>query len=397
MYRPPENANRVKAIKSKFESNSATDKPPLRKVKTLSEIKRASNGNSPENRSTPQLSSSSLQRQLSDPSKRNIKRTPAFRLDKNLNGGSGSLASSPKSNRCRYLDNKASSNNNNINGTPKIESRNRFLNAQSKFEEAIEADYTAIKLLYAKPIPKAERTKPDSEESHDQTDTPTLKISELKSILDSISFDGSSLNQLKEAPLYGSLRKFPPVTEACDNLTDTLESALNRPLPCGPAPRKPPRTFTHTPVKSPRADPKYMLEKLESALQKGTLAKRALVRPPLPITPASNLSPEMGTSRFNLNCLNALSCTSAVYEAVPQPNSSFFVQCRAEPVYAEPFEYQTNASDNHSSSFDDSSSDMERVSMTRSIRQSVHYAVSLRFSKLLYTSRAAQAIISTLP
>ncbi|XP_072948499.1 uncharacterized protein [Epargyreus clarus] len=52
-------------------------------------------------------------------------------------------------------------------------------------------------------------------------------------------------------------------------LTDTLKKALKQPLPAGPPPKKPPRTFGVIP-ESPkqRKDPRKMLEKLEQVLEK---------------------------------------------------------------------------------------------------------------------------------
>lgn len=53
-------------------------------------------------------------------------------------------------------------------------------------------------------------------------------------------------------------------------LTDTLKKALKQPLPAGPPPRKPPRSFIAPIPESPekKKDPKKMLEKLEQVLQK---------------------------------------------------------------------------------------------------------------------------------
>lgn len=53
-------------------------------------------------------------------------------------------------------------------------------------------------------------------------------------------------------------------------LTDTLKKALKQPLPAGPPPRKPPRSFIATIPESleKKKDPKKMLEKLEQVLQK---------------------------------------------------------------------------------------------------------------------------------
>lgn len=59
------------------------------------------------------------------------------------------------------------------------------------------------------------------------------------------------------------------------DLTDTLKKALKQPLPIGPPPKKPPRTFIQSPVPfsvkndtQKRKDAKQMLEKLEQVLQK---------------------------------------------------------------------------------------------------------------------------------
>ncbi|CAH0712799.1 unnamed protein product, partial [Brenthis ino] len=55
-------------------------------------------------------------------------------------------------------------------------------------------------------------------------------------------------------------------------LTDTLKKALKQPLPAGPPPKKPPRTFlnpsTSEPPEKDKKDPKKMLEKLEQVLHK---------------------------------------------------------------------------------------------------------------------------------
>lgn len=70
MYKPPQNCNRVKSIKSKFESieNPGFVKSPTQASSYVGNNDRARN---------------TLSRQLSDPSKPNIKRTPAFRVDRN--------------------------------------------------------------------------------------------------------------------------------------------------------------------------------------------------------------------------------------------------------------------------------------------------------------------------
>ncbi|XP_013185462.1 uncharacterized protein LOC106131024 [Amyelois transitella] len=60
-------------------------------------------------------------------------------------------------------------------------------------------------------------------------------------------------------------------------LTDTLKKALKQPLPAGPPPKKPPRTFATSPIpenkESERKNAKKMLEKLEQVLQKREASK----------------------------------------------------------------------------------------------------------------------------
>lgn len=63
------------------------------------------------------------------------------------------------------------------------------------------------------------------------------------------------------------------------DLTDTLKKALKQPLPAGPPPKKPPRTFLFTPSQpdlikiEKRKDTKQMLEKLEQVLQEREIGK----------------------------------------------------------------------------------------------------------------------------
>lgn len=137
-----------------------------------------------------------------------------------------------------------------------------------------------------------------------------------------------------------------------DSLTDTLKKALKNPLPVGPAPKKPPRTFAHPgnssesnivdssnkktvinklsdslllnrngnavpSVALPRrskTDPHIMLKKLESALLTNQLNNKsnAIVKPNISnciqlVSKQSEVSQNTTNSKFNKFCLNGFS------------------------------------------------------------------------------------------
>lgn len=56
--------------------------------------------------------------------------------------------------------------------------------------------------------------------------------------------------EVKKIPEYAEVKK-PKKDHAMESLTDTLKAALKQPLPVGPPPKKPPRTFAHVPQGSP--------------------------------------------------------------------------------------------------------------------------------------------------
>ncbi|KAK5644878.1 hypothetical protein RI129_006178 [Pyrocoelia pectoralis] len=428
MYKPPENSNRVKAIKSKFENNSNENKvqtkPPLRKSRTLQDFKVTKTDNQQEKISQKQIetkNSNTLSRQLSDPTKRNIKRSPAFRLDK-----SSESCTRIVQNKTRYLEKVVKANNNRDEivktSQPKSE-ENTFFELRKKFNASpippITNKQDNITFLYSEPVPKLQRNKPK-----DLHNASTLKISDYCKNDSKIIVNDNSLS--RNDTNYGSLN----IKKNLDNLTDSLKNALKKPLPPGPAPKKPPRTFLHTPKKSTddtqplhlstdftkklnlelqknapegkktKSDPKYMLDKLETALKsKGVLLRRQLkggttsdddsdnekqkllnLRE-LPTVPShqSPYTPSETSPKFNFNCLPSLSCGSSSYATVKESNSSFFVTCKKEePVYAEPFEYHLDLDEKHS---DDNNSAIESPTGgsagRRTVRRSVHYAQSL--------------------
>ncbi|KAB0794941.1 hypothetical protein PPYR_11780 [Photinus pyralis] len=409
MYKPPENSNRVKAITSKFENNvnetKIQTKPPLRKSRTLQDFKVTKRENQGEKITLRHIetknSQQTLSRQLSDPTKRNIKRSPAFRLDKTPDSSNRIVQ-----NKTLYLEKIVKANNNRDDTAktqPKLE-ETTVSELRKKFNVTSPTNKPDnLPFLYSEPVPKSQRNK----QFHNAS---TLKISD---------HCKNGNNTENKVPNYGSLN----VKKNIDNLTDTLKNALKKPLPPGPAPKKPPRTFLHTPTKSHddhqpisradftkklslelqkpplenkklKGDPKYMLDKLETALKsRGVLLRRQVKSdytseddsdsekqklinsrelPTLPYTPAET------SPKFNFNCLPSLSCSGSNYATVKESNSSFFVTCKKEePVYAEPFEYQPDLDERQS---DDNSSAIEsptgESAGRRTIRRSVHYASS---------------------
>lgn len=349
MYKPPENANRVQAIRSIFENKEVTAKPSLTPQKLITKSKT-------ELDIRYSRCHQNLNRQLSDPSKRNIKRTPAFRLDKNaiVDKNPNRYHSKVKldcdktRSKCRDdgalnfsdIRSKFSCNQSNNNNTSDMNNSTNVENVKN------------LSFLYAKPTPKALRGKkcdntPKSDEEN-YCNKETLKLKDE----DAISF------------------------------TDTLKSALKKPLPAGPAPKKPPRTFLHSPQLSPapksaplhidkhftdtlnkklqknnntprgKGDPKYMLDKLENMLKNKQNRVRKAGKTDSEdsgddtITNSNTLPINNSASQLfnNLNCLNALGCSASTYERIKEPNSSFFVDCcKEEPVYAEPFQFRENA------------------------------------------------------
>ncbi|KAL0858919.1 hypothetical protein ABMA27_011346 [Loxostege sticticalis] len=133
-------------------------------------------------------------------------------------------------------------------------------------------------------------------------------------------------------------RKNPHLT-----LTDTLKKALKQPLPAGPPPKKPPRTFVNIPEnEKQKKDTKKMLEKLEQVLQKreaqntstkniydiaesNMSAKKPkevhyLCTEILDITHRT-LLPNQNTSESLANCFNSLNCAVLTNSTASLPYS----------------------------------------------------------------------------
>ena len=395
MYKPPENTNRVKAMKLKFESQGEKDCINSRNItnsKTINNLTLENfagkfienhlindpvvDSGKESNSATCDLTTSKslqgecinypflskhlndetqdvqnhlrstqlLNRQFSDPaSKRNIKRTPAFRLDKNVfiekehgfqrNASQNSFKSKIDRLKCERDSSRLKENcdieslNNNINGKkilcanksigeikiklystsevnqninkstkcPKLDSNMINSSGQSCVLNSIASD------LYAQPMKKIQRDK------HKE-----LQLSETIYTASTVK-----LKDISALKLHGK-QDLNVVENSQVNGSDTIRNALKRPLPVGPAPKKPPRTFQHasqnenkienllpnksetnitslnldteftdtlqkylrthkTPynIKS-RKDPQYMLDRLETALRKKMLLQKQI-------------------------------------------------------------------------------------------------------------------------
>lgn len=422
MYKPPINTNRVKYMRSKFENNdnsttklnnviirnnktinSLLDKKQFNEDhRTIAKLKREYTSIDLQKTSQPLVT-----RQLSDPlNKCNIKRTPAFRLDKN--------PTSHKSNKSNLLESKIKIFDQRLNNcdSNNINDKNHIVkdtirdvsiddtlikSPEEKLDDIIqekenseEIHYANIKYLYAEPIPKAYRH--ISTNKTNGNDVDVHKSSEKNKT----NGDANDNIVIVENPKLIKAKAIELTDLELDtyNLTDTLRCALKKPLPSGPAPKKPPRTFLHSPKidQSPenedvqfdktinhikldenftndlntslqksltksikknktRSDPMYMLNKLENALRNNKIRLKRQGK--LENTSgdesdydckssekqkllSNNTTNNQTGNLFNLNCLSCSSNTT--YEKIKEPNSSFFIENDGdEPVYAIPF------------------------------------------------------------
>lgn len=354
----------VMSIKSKFEQKENTEnsvqEPPEQRTKTLP----------------------SLSRQLSDPVK--VKRTPAFRSDqKPFQRGNANATSYREKKTVLKVSDKPSNVNllrkhfDSKDDLPKRRIIPKALNERSNSSAEIilnrcanHRDYVNITALYTEPIPKNQR--PNA--IHNMT---TLKISDKSNKTEVLNVQNA----------HNSTAISDDINYKLEALSDTLKSALKKPLPSGPAPQKPPRTFMHqssttSPVTSQtnspvmvnnarkdfaaklnvnlqksltlkannnhsrsnntsitKPDPKYMLDKLENALKTNRIKKNAR-----PVNSddrrLQDLNAQTSRSKLNLNCLHSLNCTNNTYERLPDLNNGNSSNKRGdEPVYAEPFAF----------------------------------------------------------
>ncbi|XP_050310886.1 DENN domain-containing protein 2B-like [Anthonomus grandis grandis] len=433
MYRPPQNCNRVKSIKKKFENienqsetvNVGPSKPFTSAKKLLAPLTENSlNGFSREHNarsSIPQRAAQpSLSRQLSDPAKRNIKRTPAFRVDKSAEDSPvrptslfqtkikqfnrvkcGKELDSPSDDstgglKCDLIEfdkhtvscdsvslkenssflyprnkldvysstNKTEVPRNKRASLIKSKSSQDFQYVRKKFDDEPENLSTEIlstanidlSLLYTQPIPKSLR--------HKTTETNcTSKIDNIytKSTL--------QLTDNDKKEFLNSLQRVLARQDLPGGLTDSLRVALKKPLPKGPAPQKPPRTFQHCAEavinekrKTPKkGDPRYMLNKLEMALKNNKLrVRKQLPRVEVCSTTSGEDSDDSLLFRSKscrsvhkedtedggfdnllgeFNCFGGFGgCGNPGYQRLKEPSASFFVSASPEKehIYDEP-------------------------------------------------------------
>ncbi|XP_066142084.1 uncharacterized protein [Euwallacea fornicatus] len=534
MYKPPQNCNRVKSIKNKFENienqsqTSVTKAPPsknnlsiernlpLSERTRFNQLTTTPKENPKEYKVKPSAAHPTLVKQLSDPQKCNIKRTPAFRVDKHSEilldkpeqfkrndplqrtlfetkvKQFNNVKSSDNKVEKQFRDNEACSSkvplSSDLKYTPEImfcdsssasilthnssflhshcaedmsnknvgcclnktdlynlklfkkplliksKSSHDFHSIRSKFspsscermteklpvsprhipttekqkdEQVIygtDLDESAIlkninlSLLYTEPIPKSLRNKQPSESSSSNAESPLFK----PKIKDIYTKSTLQLTDVDKKVFLETLKKALS-QDLPGGWTDSLKVALKKPLPDGPAPKKPPRTFQHCgdqilsvcrkenapffyvtkdierknvgKKNGRRNDPKYMLNKLEMALKNNKLktrkqqkvdvsttsgedsddsllfrskSNRNLPKPPTSFnTPkAESDKNSNGFSDFllgDLNCFNnSFGCGNPAYQRIKEPNSSFFVERPKDPIYAEPIQNRTS-------------------------------------------------------
>lgn len=426
MYKPPENTNRVKTMKMIFETQDVNkikeeiidvNKP---KIPTVSKSFSGNTVNSTNLINKPQPT---LNRQLSDPNKRNIKRTPAFRLDKTaFIERQHMFQRHPSQNQIKTKMDKVKSfddssrlkencDNININDSPTKRTSTKLVNDIKNKLYSIRDETThqilclqneKINEVYAEPIPKSLRFTPNDDQAN------TLKISDEKVCKIETAQNVITILKDIDQQIKGS---------------DTIKNALKRPLPPGPAPKKPPRTFQHSPqskiksetlsvsrsdpniaalqldreftnqltlsierkLRAPqktKRDPKYMLDKLESALRNNKIKLKRQAKIDYnseededtlktttkslcssPLLKRLNPSPVSLSPNYMFNCLPSLGCSRNTYARIKEPNSNFFVESQNdEPVYAEPYQFRSEE-DERLTCKDDSSIGMKRNSL----------------------------------
>lgn len=367
MYKPPQNNNRVRCLRNKFESlgQNITESKPNNGFRN--------NMITPEKEKLKEISN--IKMQFNESLKMNIKRTPAFRVDRsqaescNLekNCYDKSVLFENKLKLYTSVKNNSSTNNQIKDDVCEelstckpevIYENNENLIKHSSQENFNDGDKQSleknISSLYTKPIPKALRDK----------NMKTEKVLETEDELSNI----------------GNLTISNPIDDKKENfvsspLTDTLKTALKKPLPIGPAPKKPPRTFQHVQQNSPpmnnnvvlklkskqkKTDAKYMLNKLETALRNNKLYVKKQCKSDVSNTSGddSDDSPlfknkfnkinldflnrnnhNFHSSAFNFNCLSGMNCSKSDYEIINEPSSSFYIDDCDSPTYVEPYHF----------------------------------------------------------
>lgn len=346
-----------------------------------------------------------LTRQLNDPSKKGcIKRTPAFRKDKFNNKSKPSsedlnfanivkiFEENDKDNTCdSHLreeknmtkicsDGVLKSGATSVNVSPKLPLKTsvsligRFIiptttvNAIKSTEKTVQVQKQKLTSSSSLDLessnskcvqPASLKQKSLSPQRPSTPEIATLKIGEKEKIFRPI-LSNNDLETTKEitplVPAYAQVVKHKkPEPQGTDVLTDTLKAALKQPLPTGPPPKKPPRTFAHTPnskssqknesspstslfceklneslkIKTPepekkatktKSDPKLMLQKLENALLNNKLRSPKFSRK------NKNTETSNSTSSSNSN-LKVLPLTQPNIYTSDSPQKNIFPNC----------------------------------------------------------------------
>lgn len=359
MYKPPQNTNRVQSLKNKFESLESK-KSHVPSKQNENNLIRSTNQELP-----------TLQRQISDPLKMNIKRTPAFRVEKSIVENGLQRCCLDKSDILESKMRLYTTIKNNCDNSNSLE----------KNDERKEV--TSDKLTGSSKTCKNYHKLQSISEKHKSFDNDSLQ-------LNNVAFEVENgeriMSNLYTQPIPKALRSNfihnNREKELCDInthgkfeenenisselLTDTIKIALKKPLPQGPAPRKPPRTFQHfqkqsdtknnfsvvlpsikniergsnskNEMKNKKTDAKYMLNKLEYALKNNRLNVKQQYKK-TDMTANSGEDSDDGilcqhdftrarhdsynneenlNSTFNLNCLRLMNCSKSECE-INQP------------------------------------------------------------------------------
>lgn len=376
MYKQPTNKHRVLAMKDKFE-NRITNNTVQNNAVTLSQSKNNINvipqrvvlSN---NNTTTECTNTNivpyLPKQMNGSPKRIVKRSEAFRRDKNCSDSNPAFQRNfalRTSYRTKNIDDKIKLFDNNNVEKP--------LQRSGSFSD-----------LYSTPRRK----------THFSKESDSLSIQSTKGVKNE-KCDNRIQNTLNES-LEDEVNVFQIVDETSiknleshmesNSLQETFKDALKKPLPAGPAPSKPPRTFLYSPDKDNKfiencsvktinnkppilskgtlinkaaskflkGDPKYMLDKLETALKNNKMKFKRQERFDLSFT--SEDEHESGSPKFNTKSNSKLmepNCSvNLAFEDKSEDTGSILLNGittfkpdenktgkKWEPIYAEPFHH----------------------------------------------------------
>lgn len=335
MYRQPTNKHRVLAMKDKFENRITNSTVPNNSA-TFTDNK----NNIPQkvvlnnNNATTECNNANivpyLPKQMNGSPKRVVKRSEAFRRDKN------STDSSPSFQRNFAL--RTSYRTKNIDDKIKLFDNNEPLQRSESFSD-----------LYSKPRKKG-------------------NLNETKSLsLESKNDKCDNESRSNEVDAFKHVDKLLNIKVETRSLQETFKDALKKPLPSGPAPSKPPRTFLYSPhsdtikskqihekppinkatsTKFVKSDPKYMLDKLETALRNNRMKFKRQERIESSFTSEEEESPKFDKKNSlrlkEANCKVNLAFedkSEDILASTFKPAEESRKEKKWEPIYAEPFHH----------------------------------------------------------